>query len=233
MLDDLSQAADEPITPGEEVAETTSESGSTQEQQQTEKPITRDDVLALLRETLPQAVMPMIQSQVAKGENRVNQRINERLAAFEMNKGVLNLSPEAELQAKRAIIEEEQMNAYAQPNPQEAQRGQAGTESNEVADPGVALHNLAQQAYGIGGVEVTPNDKEWAKIQAVLDDPQGNPQKFFAATLDASREKATRLNTNKTKAQGRVTSAGGAANAGDAPAKTSDDYWKKAHAKTN
>lgn len=232
MQDNLSQAAEEPITPGEEVAETAPEQGSTHAQPQTEKPITRDEVLAILRETIPQAVMPMIQSQVAKGENRISQRINERLAAFEMNKGVLNLSPEAELQAKKAIIEEEQMNAYAQPEPQ-AQSGQAGTGSGEAADPGMILQTIAQQAQAIGGTEVTPNDKEWQNVQKVLDDPQGNPQLFFTAVLDASRAKAARLAQQKSKAPGRVTGAGGGSTAGDAPAKSSDDYWKKAHAKTN
>lgn len=234
MLDDLSQAPTEPIPQAEEVAENAPEQGSTQQQPQPEKPLTRDDVLALMREVIPQAVQPLIQSQVAKGENRINQRIAERFAALDREKGTLNLSDEQVTQARKAIIEDEQMKTFAPQPPQNAQGGEADTQSPEPMDAGQFIDSLKTRAFQLaGGPEVTPNDKEWAKIQAELDNPQGNPDLFVLAAVDASREKAQRLAAQKQKAPARVTGTGGESTPGDAPAKSSDDYWKKAHAKQN
>jgi hypothetical protein len=222
-----SQAVAEPITQADEVAETTPDQGSTQAQPQTEaKPLTAEDFRQIAREE----AMRVAQSQTAKSENRINQRIAERFAALDTNKGVLNLTDDQVKQAQKAIIEDEQMNAFAKPTPQ-AQSGQAQPPSTEPFDPGQFIETLKTNAFKLaGGTEVTPNDKEWAGMQAILDDPNGNPDLFVLASIDASRAKAQRLQAQQKKAPGRLAGAAGAATAvqGYDPTKPASFYLEQA-----
>ncbi len=209
MSDVNSQATDEPITQQEEVAETTPAEGSTQEQPQKEaQPLTRDDILTMLREVIPQSVQPLIQSQVAKGENRINQRITERFAALDANKSVLKLSDDQVQTAKRDIINEEQMNAFAsQQSPQAG--GQVQAPSKESVDPGQFVEQQINNTFDLVGTKVTPQDVEWAMIQKELDDPNGSLAKTQLAAAFAAKAKGTRLAAQQKNATARVTSTGG------------------------
>lgn len=227
MSDLISQAPTEPIIQEEEVAETTpeQEAGAPEQQQKESKPLTAED----MRKIAIEEAKRISQSQVAKWENRMNQRITERFAALEDNKSVLKLSDEQVQQAQREIISEEQMNAYAPSKPEIT--GQTQAPSEEAMDPGQYISQQIGMAFqAAGGVEVTPSDKEWAMIEQQLNDPQGSLVKTQVAAIDASRAKAARLKAQQQKAPARVTGTGGEA-AGNAPAKSSEDYWKNAHKK--
>jgi len=206
MSDLISQAPTEPIIQEEEVAETTpeQETGAPEQPQKESKPLTAED----MRKIAIEEAKRISQSQVAKWENRMNQRITERFAALEENKSVLKLSDEQVQQAQREIISEEQMNAYVPSKPQI--NGQTQAPSEETMDPGQYVSQQIDMAFqAAGGVEVTPSDKEWAMIEAQLNDPQGSLVKTQVAAIDASRAKAARLKAQQQKAPARVTGTGG------------------------
>lgn len=203
MPNDNSQAdlIEEPITP-DEGSETASEEESTPIEPQTEKALTLDDVRGLLREE----VFPVIQSQVAKGENRMNQRIAERFAALDANRGVLKLTDEQVQVAQQDIIRDEQMNAY---KPREAQASNSQQAPSEDAAQQVQfVYQQIDQTFATVGTRVTPNDKEWATIEAALNDPKGSLAATQLAAADAARAKGLRVSSQQKKAAARVTSGG-------------------------
>jgi hypothetical protein len=201
---------EEPITPDEEVAESTSEQEDSEQPQQ-EKPLTLDDVRALIRGELIPEINSTIQSRTAKSENRINQRIAERLAGLEANKGVLNLSEDQLKTAKATIIQEEQMNAFAPPESQ-ASDLQRQAPSDVMQQQVEFVYSQIDAIFQTVGTPVNRNDKEWAKIEAALNDPQGSLAATQLAAADAAREKAARVAAQQKKAPGRVMSTGGERN---------------------
>lgn len=212
-----SQAATEEISEEAQVQETAApEETSTQTEPQTEKPLTTEDYRRIAREEATRVA----QSQVAKSENRTDRRIQERFAALEANKSVLKLSDEQVLEVRRQIIEEEQMNSFANPNEQQSsgfrQAQPSGSEGQAPeADPIRMLNGLIGAVFQTVGTAVTANDPEHVKLQKVIDKawtingPEGLAMVQIAAA-DCAREKAARVNAQRQNAAGRVMGTSGA-----------------------
>jgi len=200
MPDDISQALPE----GQlevEVQETTPEQ-ETQPEPQTEKPLTLEDVRKLLRDE----VTPIIQSQVAKGENRIERRIQERFAALDQNKGALRLTDEQVATAQQEIIREEQMNAYKPANPQ------TNGEAQPDFDPNGAerfVTDQIEQVFRKHGDRVTPNDAEFKIIEAAWNDPNGSLADTLLAVNEATQKMVTRKAQQRKNADVRVVGGGG------------------------
>lgn len=198
MPDDISQAL-----PVEEVqVQETTPAGETPVEPQTEKPLTLEDVRKLLRDE----VTPIIQSQVAKGENRIEKRIQERFAALEENKSTLKLTDDQVAEAKRAIISEEQMNAYS---PAQSPTGEAAAPAPELEQMERFVANQIEATFQEVGVRVTPDDvDEFKTINAAWNDPNGSLAKTLIAVTKAAEAKAARLALQKQNAAARVVSGG-------------------------
>ena len=220
MPDVISQAApEEEITPEAE--------GTEQEEApvpQTEKPLTAEDYRQIAREE----AMRIAQSQVAKGENRINQQIAERFAALEVNKSVLKLTDEQVQAAQDQIIREEQVNAYA---PKEAQANGPQASPNEIVNRQVEfVYSQIGATFEEVGTAVTPNDAEWKTIESALNDPKGSLARTLRATNQAAEAKAARVAAQQKKAPARVTSTGGeqGPDTGYDPNKPASFYLEKA-----
>lgn len=213
MTDQTSQAPEQPYTEQVEPAEETpaAEAGSPQPQAQKETPqetLTAEDYRKIAREE----AMRVAQSQMAKSENRINQRIAERFAALDQNKGLLKLSDEQVQQAQKDIIAEEQMKAFT-PQPSQPGKGAPQTETPETDDPAVIQSSMLARAFELaGGTEVTPQDAEWKKLDAAWNDPNGNADLYILTAIDASREKKARLEAQAKKAPARTVNAAGGTN---------------------
>lgn len=208
MLDDvISQAADEPITPTAEVQETTTDEVSPQTEPQKEKPLTAEEYRQIAREEATRVA----QSQVAKSENRTNQRIQERFAALEANKSVLKLTDEQVQTAQDAIIKEETMKAYQpQPSGQQASGPQAQAPSDDMIRQQVEfVYGQIQAAFETAGTEVTRNDPEYKEIEAAMSDPKGSLAKTLLAAGKAAESKLARVSAHKETAKARVPGGGG------------------------
>lgn len=211
MLDDvISQAADEPITQAAEVQETTTDEVSPQSEPQKEKPLTAEEYRQIAREEATRVA----QSQVAKSENRTNQRIQERFAALEANKSVLKLTDEQVQTAQDAIIKEETMKAYQpQPSGQQASSPQGQAPTDDMIRQQVEfVYGQIQTVFDEAGAEVTPNDPEYKQIEAAMSDPKGSLAKTLLAAGKAAETKAARVLAHKDTAKARVTGGGSSTN---------------------
>jgi hypothetical protein len=202
MLDDISQAQPDQL-PIEEVAEVQEETaeGQTPEEQPKEKPVTLADL-----QELEKRLNSRVQSQVAQGENRINDRIQKRFAALEQNKGALKLTDEQVTDAKRSIIEEEQMREFSPENPQGA-----GTQTN-VPDMNEAERFVMDQVEAVfaeAGIRVTTNDPEYKAIESAWNDPKGSLAKTLIVVNQAAEKKANRIASLKKNAGARVVGGGG------------------------
>jgi len=203
MSDDLSQAGliDQPIDETAEVPVQTTEEVSAETEQPKEPTYTLDQVRQLIREE----VNPLIQSQVAKSENRTNQKIQERLVALEMNRGTLKLSEADYEAAQNEIIREEQMKAFKPQSPT----------GSETQQPAPALNterfvsSQIDMVFADVGVRVTPEDAEFKVIEQAWNDPKGSLAKTLIAANQAATAKATRLNALKENAPARSGVSGG------------------------
>lgn len=191
--------------PVEEVqVQETTPAGETPVEPQTEKPLTLEDVRKLMRDE----ITPIIQSQVAKGENRIEKRIQERFAALEENKSTLKLTDDQVAEAKRAIISEEQMNAYS---PAQSPTGEAAAPAPELELEQMErfVANQIEATFQEVGVRVTPDDvDEFKTINAAWNDPNGSLAKTLIAVTKAAEAKAARLALQKQNAAARVVSGG-------------------------
>lgn len=201
MSNEISQAEPvEIITPEAEVQETVPE-GDAPAEPQTEKPLTTEDYRRIAREEATKVA----QSQVAKGENRINQRIQEKFGALEESKGVLKLSDEQVQQARRDIVTD----AYSEP----AAQSQAGAQSPVDGNPIQVLNGYLGAVFEEVGVVVTANDPEFKKLQDAIDEawtidgPQGLV-KVQRAAIKAAESKAARLEAQKKNAAARVAGGG-------------------------
>lgn len=200
MPDEISQALPEGQLEAQ-VQEATPQQ-ETPTEPQTEKPITLEDVRKLMRDEFT----PIIQSQVAKGENRIDKRIQERFAALEQNKGALRLTDEQVATAQQEIIREEQMNAYKPANPQTN-----GTAQPEIDPNGMErfVTDQIEQVFKKYGDRVTPNDAEFKIIDAAWNDPNGSLADTLLAVSEATQKMVARKALQKKNADARVLGSGG------------------------
>jgi hypothetical protein len=205
--------------------------GSTQPDPQTEKPLTLEMVRQLAREEATR----IAQSQVAKGENRIQKVIKERFDALEKTKSALGLSDDQVAQARQKIMTE----AYSSPD--DAQPNQQTTPSDQPADPNVdqAIQYLTRQVHNVFarvGQTVTRSDPEYAALQKAVDDNWTNPEgltDILLAARDAAAAKTARLQTQQQTAAGRVTAAGPTPSSGQAqqPAGNTISQFEEAYRK--
>lgn len=213
-----SEAAETDLPVGEaQVPEQTPGEGSANEEQPKEQPLTLDQVRELIRSE----VNPLIQSQVAKSENRTDKRIQERFAALEQSREALNLTDEQVEAAQTKIIREEQMNALKP-------KGPTGNESQPPAASPEAqmmfVNTQIDEVVNGYGVEITPADKEeWALIQNALRDPKGSLAKTLVAADKAASAKAERVNSFKGNAPARTVSDGQATSTNKPKPKTAEE----------
>jgi len=208
-VQDSSQAASD-AQPGIEevdVPEQTTDEVSAETEPQTEQTFTRVDMERLLAEA-ENRFTRMIQSQVAKSENRTDARIQERLAALDINRAALNLNDEAAYEAAQdAIIRDEQKKAFKQP------QRPVGNESQQTAfDLGDAerfVSNQIEQVFKEAGIQVSSTDPEFKLIEQAWNDPKGSLAKTLIATNQAATAKAERLSALKGTAKARVSGSGG------------------------
>jgi hypothetical protein len=226
MPNDNSQAtpAGQVIPAGVSVPETTAPVVSPQAEPQTEqKPLTLEDVRALAREEATR----IAQSQVAKGENRINQRIQEKIAALNLNKDELGYSEEQLAQAKQKIIN----NAFTA---EDVPPTSAPPLTPDVDQAIQYLNAEIQNVFTEVGASVTPTDPEFAKLQATVDAAWNDPKgltKILLAAQQAATLKAQRVTSQQSNAAARVTSGGGSPTPGNTTASSAHDLWENAYKK--
>lgn len=199
-----------------EVEEQAPAEGSASDQPQTEETFTRAQVEAMLADFEEKTVKPLIQSQVAKSENRtaekVSSQIRDRFAELEKNKGVLKLSEEQVVEAKKAIVEEETMRAY---EPEGVQGKQTPAAAADLETYARFVDDQIDAVLSQNGVEITPADPEYKIIQAAYKDPNGNLSATIIAAHTAATAKAARLKSLKGNAPARAGVGGGTGNSGN------------------
>ena len=217
----------EQVTPtGAQVPESTTSEVSTQAEPQTEqKPLTLEDVQRVAREEATR----IAQSQVAKGENRIEKRIQEQLAALNASKGVLGLSDQQIEQAKQKIVTE----AYTTPEPQtETPTSEPGAKPD--VDQAIQYMNAEiENVFAEVGTSVTSADPEFKDLQAVIDAAWNDSKglvKILRAADKAATAKAGRLQASKETAPARVVSSG-PTSSGQVPASNAHDAWEQAYKK--
>ena len=230
MPDEISHAAPtEEIAPEAEVQETTTEEVSPPAEPPKEKPLTTDDYRQIAREE----AMRIAQSQMAKGENRINQRIQERFDGLEANKGLLKLTEEQVTTAQQQIINEEQMNAFKpKANGQQASGSEAAPSEDQFRQNVSAVYAEINAVVADEGVELTENDPEFKILDKALSDPNGSYAKTILAAGKAAETKAARTKAQKENANARVTGGGGSTQTGNAKsAASAHDAWGDAYKK--
>lgn len=208
MPNENSQAATtELVTPqAAQVPEQTPKT-SAQTEPQTEEPINREVVEQIAREVATR----IAQSQVAKGENRINEVIQNKFKALEESKGALNLSDDQVAQARQKIVvdaysavEETTTNVPAQPSPDVDQA---------IQYVNAEIGNVFAEI----GISVTKADPEFAALQKAVNDSWNDQRglvKILRAAEKAATAKAERTAKQQEHAQSRVVSGGGEATTG-------------------
>lgn len=171
-----------------------------------EKMFTREDVFAILADFEEKKVKPLIQSQVAKSENRTGQRIQERFAALDQNRAALNLTDAQVTEAKDKIIREEQMKEY---EPESPQGSETPAPQPSPDDVNTFLLGQMDQVFAQYQVRVTPDMPEYKIIEKAWNDPNGSLASTLLATGEAAQKASIRLSALKGNAKARVTGGGG------------------------
>jgi hypothetical protein len=221
MPNENSQAAPEEqvTTQGAQVPGQTTEQVSTPAEPQKERTLTLEDV--------QREATRIAQSLVAKGENRINQRIQEQFSALEMSKKALGLSDEQVAQAKQKIVTD----AFTASEP-ETTGEQPGNPPAVSVDQAIQyLNDQITAVFDVEGTTVNPSDPESKIIQEAMD-RSWNDRNGLAIILGAARKAATtkaqREASQKETAASRVISGGGNG-PGEQSAASAQDYWNKAH----
>lgn len=230
MQPDNSQAApQEPVTPssaqGSEPITPTQVNPPTEPQ--TETPPTLEDYRKIAREEATR----IAQSQVAKGETRIQKLITDKFAALEQTKDTLGLSADQVAQAKQKIVTE----AYSSPPSGEPPTTQAEPPASSDADQAIQFMNAQiANVFEEVGTSVIKSDPEFAEIQKVVDASWNDPKglsKILLAANKAATTKAARLQSQQGTAAARIT-AGGQPSGGQAPRPTSaHSAWDQAYKK--
>lgn len=187
-----------------------------------EQPLTVEDYRKIAREEASR----IAQSQVAKGENRINQRIQEQFKALNVNREVLGLSDDQVTQAQQKIVTE----AYSA----EAKGPEAQMPAPEVDKAIQYMNDRIDEVFQVVGTSVESGDPEFPKLQKVIDDSWNDPQGLTKITLAArefATEKAARVASQKDAASARVMSGGDAMTSGEVTAASATDLWKNAYKK--
>jgi len=196
MPEETSQATAETIVPQVTVPET-APAGTTQTEPQKETPLTAEDYRRIAHEE----AMRVAQSQVAKGENRIQKLIQEKFTALEQTRGTLGLSEEQVNQAKQKIVTE----AYSAPEEP------VNTVSPDVDQAIQFMNAEIQNVFAELGTTVSPSDPEFRDLQAKVDSAWNDPKglaKILLAASKAATAKAGRLAKQTETASARVIGGG-------------------------
>lgn len=223
MPDEISQAqaAQASAQPG--ATETTPPQGSTQQEAQTEtQPNSEETMRRIAREEANR----IGQSLVAKGEARIQKRIQEQFRAPDLNKKVLGLTDDQVKQARQGIVAE----AYAAEEPEQPQASGAQSDEPNLDDYPPAVQ-AALAMMEDAGVTVQEGDPEFTElIKPILD--KGNPgPSLLMATAKAIEKKQARTLQHTQAAPLRTPVPGSGAGTGTFTAKSANDYWNRAHKK--
>jgi hypothetical protein len=201
MSDEISEAAEpEEVTEEEaNVPEQAAESPAETEPQQ-EKAPSLEEYRQIAREEAIRAA----QSQVAKGENRIQRFIQEKFQALEASKGVLNLSDEQVKQAKKDIVAQ----AYESAPEAEAETAAAPTPDAMIQQQAEFVYSQIDAVFNEHGVTITPNDPNFKELEKALNDPQGSFAKTLVVANKIAAAAAARTAQKKESAAGRVTGGG-------------------------
>ena len=197
MSNETSQAATSPASEEAKPAEQAAQKASVQEQAQKEATPNLEEYRKIAREEATR----IAQSQVAKGENRINQRIQEQFKALDMNQKVLGLSDKQVAEARKEIV----ANAYIEDEPEQ--------KANPPAQPESKTHPAVQRAYAFMEKKKTiveESDPEFEKhIKSILTSgPNIDEDELLLATAEAVKEKNARLASDKEKAPVRAAQSG-------------------------
>jgi len=199
MPDVNSQAAlDGQVSPSSVPVPESTPAGNTQTEPQKETAPTLEEYRAIAREEALRAA----QSQVAKGENRINQRIQEGFAALNLNKAVLGYSDEQVAQAKQKIIN----NAFT------AEEAPTSAPQAPDADQAIRYMNAEiENVFAEVGTSATSADPEFKDLQAAIDQAWNDPRgltKIIRAADKAATAKAGRIASQQKNASARVIGGG-------------------------
>ncbi len=163
---------------------------------------------------------------MAKGENRIQRFIQDKFAALEASKGVLNLSDEQVAQAKKDIVAQ----AYEQPDAAAETNAPQPDAEDYIRSQSEFVFSQIDAVLAEHGVQITPNDPEFKTIDAALRDPQGSLAKTMLITSKAAASKAQRLAQTKGSAPARVAGSGPQQTSTGAydPSKPASYYLEKA-----
>jgi hypothetical protein len=165
------------------------------------------------------------QSQVAKGENRINERIQAQFAALNLNKQALGLTEEQVTQAKQRIVTD----AFTVE--------EAPTSATPAPDVDQAIQYLNAEignVFAQVGTNVTPADPEFQKLQATVDAAWNDPQgltKILLAAQNAASTKAQRVAALQETAAARVVGGGGQSITPGNSADSAHNLWENAYKK--
>jgi hypothetical protein len=231
MPEPTSQAAQpEPVTPeGAQVPEFTPTQGGTQPQEpQKETPLTTEQIAAI-EKIADQRATRIAQSQVAKGETRIQRLIQDKFTALETTRGTLGLSEEQVAQAKQKIVTE----AYS--STEEPPTAQAAPPASPDTDEAIQFMNAQiANVFDEVGTSITKSDPEFAELQKVIDASWSDPKgltKILRAADKAATTKAARLQSQQQTAAARVTTGGQPGGQATQQPKSAHSAWENAYNK--
>lgn len=208
MPNEISQAAiEELVTPQAAQVPEQTPVVSVQAEPQKEETINLETIQRVAREEATR----IAQSQVAKGENRIQKLIQDKFAALEQTRETLGLSDEQVNQARQKIV----VNAYS---------AVEETNTNVPAQPSPDVDRAIQyvnaeigNVFAEVGTSVTKADPEFAVLQKAVNDSWNDQRglvKILRAAEKAATAKAERTSKQQENAQARVVSGGGEATTG-------------------
>jgi hypothetical protein len=171
---------------------------------QKETPLTLEDYRKIAREEATK----IAQSQVAKGENRIQKLIQDKFAALNQTKDTLGLTDDQVKQAQQKIVTE----AYA--SPEETPKTNQ-PETPETPDTDQAIQYMNAQITSVfrkAGQTVTKADPEFEDLQKAVDASWNNEDglvEILLAANEAATKKAARLQASSRNASARVAGGGG------------------------
>ena len=226
MLPDTSQA-----TPPESVTPTSAQvqepitptQVETPAEPQKETPLTLEDYRKIAREEATK----IAQSQVAKGEGRIQKLIQAKFEALNQTKDTLGLTEDQVKQAQQKIVTE----AYS--STEEPPKTTQSTPEAPDADQAIQFMNAQiTRVFGKVGQTVTKADPEFVELQKAVDASWNNEDglvEILLAANEAATKKAIRLQASSRNAAARVTS-GGQTSGGQVQQPTSaHDAWEVAY----
>ena len=220
-------ASQEPVTQQDAITpEFTPGQGRPQPESQSEATPLTPEQIAVIERIADQRAAAIANSQVQRGEARIQKLIQEKFKALEATAPTLGLSKDQIDQAKQKIVTEaygsSETTQTNQPAPSQADNDQAIQFMN--AQIGIVFKEV--------GTSVTKSDPEFTALQRVIDESftdEDGLAKILLAAQRAASTKAARLQTHTENAAGRVIG-GGQPTGGQAPRPTSaHSAWSEAY----